>query len=106
MDISGKVAIVSGAASGLGRETCVQLAATGAHVAAFDRDAARLDPLVSQLGASARGFVVDVASEDSVRQAVEAVVAAFGAVHVAVNCAGVADAAKTVSRGEPFPLST
>jgi NAD(P)-dependent dehydrogenase (short-subunit alcohol dehydrogenase family) len=106
MDISGKVAIVTGAGSGLGRETCVQLAAAGARVAAFDRDAARLDALVSQLGASTRAFVVDVASEDSVRQAVEAVRTAFGAVHVAVNCAGVADAAKTVSRGEPFPLAT
>ncbi len=33
-------------------------------------------------------------------------VRAFGAVHIAVNCAGVADAAKTVSKGEPFPLAT
>jgi len=33
-------------------------------------------------------------------------VEAFGAVHIAVNCAGVADAAKTVSKGEPFPLAT
>ena len=39
------------------------------------------------------------------KDGIAAVVAAFGAVHVAVNCAGVADAAKTVSKGEPFPIA-
>ena len=40
------------------------------------------------------------------KSGIEAAVKAFGAIHIAVNCAGVADAAKTVSKGEPFPIAT
>lgn len=106
MQLDGKVAIVTGAASGLGRASCIALAKAGARVAAFDRDEARLAEICGELGGDALGRVVDVANEESVSSAVDAVVAAFGAVHIAVNCAGVADASKTVSKGQPFPLAT
>ncbi len=106
MQLDGKVAIVTGAASGLGRASCLTLAKAGVRVAAFDRDEARLADLSRELGSGAFGRVVDVADETSVSSGVDAVVEAFHAVHIAVNCAGVADAAKTVSRGQPFPLAT
>lgn len=106
MQLDGKVAIVTGAASGLGRASCVTLAKAGVRVAAFDRDEARLSDLCRELGSCAFGRVVDVADETSVRSGVDAVVEAFDTVHIAVNCAGVADAAKTVSKGQPFPLAT
>lgn len=106
MQLDGKVAIVTGAASGLGRASCVTLAKAGVRIAAFDRDEARLAELCRELGSDALGRVVDVADEASVSSGVDAVLEAFGAVHIAVNCAGVADAAKTVSKGEPFPLAT
>jgi len=106
MQLNGKVAIVTGAASGLGRASCVTLAKAGVRIAAFDRDEARLAELCRELGSGAFGRVVDVADEASVSSGVDAVVEALGAVHVAVNCAGVADAAKTVSKGQPFPLAT
>lgn len=107
MDVEGKVAIVTGAASGLGFATARRLAAAGASVAAFDRDQGRLAALAEAIPAERLlARAVDVADEASVAQGIEAAVQRFGAVHVAVNCAGVADAAKTVSKGEPFPLAT
>lgn len=106
MQLDGKVAIVTGAASGLGRASCLALAKAGVRIAAFDRDEARLADVCRELGGDALARVVDVVDEASVRAAVDAVAERFGAVHIAVNCAGVADAAKTVSKGEPFPLAT
>ena len=107
MQLDGKVAIVTGAASGLGRASCIALAKAGARIAAFDRDEVRLADVCRELGGDVLSRVVDVANEESVSTAVDAVVAAFGAVHIAVNCAGVADASKTVSsKGQPFPFAT
>lgn len=104
MELDGKVAVVTGAASGLGRDTARAFAAAGMRIAAFDRDAAGLDALRAELVAVQTAQVVDVADEASVRSGLEETVRICGAVHVAVNCAGVEAAAKTVSRGEPFPL--
>ena len=106
MQVDGQVAIVTGAASGLGRASCVILAKAGVRVAALDRDDARLADLCRELGSGAFGRVVDVADETSVRSSVDAVLEVFHAVHIAVNCAGVADAAKTLSKEQPFPLAT
>lgn len=106
MELSGKVAVVTGAASGLGRASCLALAGAGARIAAFDRDETGLADLRRDLGGDTLAHIVDVADEASVAAGIDAAVAAFGAVHVAVNCAGVADAAKTVSKGQPFPLAT
>lgn len=105
MNLEGKVAVVTGAASGLGRASCMALLDAGASVMALDRDKARLDELlVSASSGRVRVRVTDVANEESVRAAIDATVEAFGALHVAVNCAGVADAAKTLSKGAVFPL--
>ncbi|WP_109807162.1 SDR family NAD(P)-dependent oxidoreductase [Sphingosinithalassobacter portus] len=106
MELQGKTAVVTGAASGLGLATSKQLAAAGARIAAFDRDEERLQALKANLGDACLTRIVDVVDETSVKDGIAAAVAEFGAIHVAVNCAGVADAAKTVSRGEVFPLAT
>ncbi|MFL9500205.1 SDR family NAD(P)-dependent oxidoreductase [Rhodopseudomonas palustris] len=107
MQLDGKVAVVTGAASGLGRASCMALSKAGARIAAFDRDETRLAEVCRELGGNALGRVVDVVDEASVSAGLDAVVAKFGAVHIAVNCAGVADASKTVSsKGQPFPLAT
>ena len=50
MELHGKVAVVTGAASGLGLATCKQLAAAGARIAGFDRDEKKLQALKSDLG--------------------------------------------------------
>ncbi|TWT10074.1 SDR family NAD(P)-dependent oxidoreductase [Reyranella sp. CPCC 100927] len=105
MQLKDKVAVVTGAASGLGFGSCRALADAGARIVGFDRDAARLADLRKALGERAVTCVVDVADEASVKAGIEQALAAFGAVHVAVNCAGVPDSAKTVSKGEPFPMA-
>lgn len=108
MKIASTVALVTGAASGLGHATALRLASEGASIVALDRDLERLAPLAGSIPAERLLMrAVDVADADQVRAAVDASVARFGVLHVAVNCAGVADAAKTVnSKGEPFPLAT
>ncbi|MFZ5698070.1 MAG: SDR family NAD(P)-dependent oxidoreductase [Pseudomonadota bacterium] len=104
MKISNKVAVVTGGASGLGRAVCELLVASDARVAIFDRNAEAGEALASQLGERAVFALVDVTREDSVAAGVAKTMAAFGAIHVCVNAAGIADAAKTVSDGQPFPL--
>ncbi|MFB9127836.1 SDR family NAD(P)-dependent oxidoreductase [Paraburkholderia dipogonis] len=100
MNLQNKVAIVTGAASGLGLATCKGLAAAGATVVGFDLDQARLD---EALGADMKGIAVDVSNESSVKSGIDAVVAMHGRMHVAVNCAGVLGPCKTLSKGQLFP---
>lgn len=105
MNLSGKVALVTGAASGLGFATARTLAAAGARVVGFDRDLTRLEAFSTALGANGLAVAVDVSDDAAVARGVAEAISAFGALHVAINCAGVADAAKTLSKGEPFPLA-
>lgn len=91
-------AVVTGGASGLGAATARKLAGAGMKVTIFDlnEDAGRV--LADEIGgAFAR---VDVSDAGSVSSGLGAAQSAHGATRVLVNCAGVADAAKTVSRGE------
>ncbi len=106
MKLSGKIALVTGAASGLGLATATTLAEAGASVVGFDRDAEGLALLKSSLGDQVLAVSVDVANEESVAKGITEAIGSFGALHVAVNCAGIADAAKTLSKGELFPLAT
>lgn len=99
MNLQDKVAIVTGAASGLGRATCKGLAAAGAKVVGFDLEQTKLD---GALGADISGIAVDVSDESCVRAGVERVVEKHGAVHVAVNCAGILGPSKTISKGQLF----
>tara|TARA_R110000782_G_scaffold117364_4_gene207791 strand:+ start:111559 stop:112332 length:774 start_codon:yes stop_codon:yes gene_type:complete len=106
MQLKNKVAVVTGAASGLGRATCQALVGAGASVGAFDYDEAGLTRLRGELGEAIVTEVVDVSSEQNVADAIASVRGQFGAIHAAINCAGVGDSAKTISRGEVFPLAT
>jgi len=106
MQLKNKVAVVTGAASGLGRATCQALVEAGASVGAFDYNEDGLTRLRGELGETIITEIVDVASEQNVSAAVASVRGQLGAIHAAINCAGVADSAKTVSRGEVFPLET
>lgn len=105
MNLQGKVAIVTGGASGLGRATVEELVRAGAQVAIFDVQEDKAAALAAALGSSALYATVDVTSEESVAAGIAQVMARCGAIHVCVNCAGVPHAAKTVGReGKPFPL--
>lgn len=105
MDINGKVAIVTGGASGLGEATVRRYHAAGARVAIFDMNVERGQLLVDELGEGVLYQQVNVADEEQVTAAVEAVVTRFEAVHICNNFAGIGDPAKTVSRGEPMALA-
>ncbi|WP_412061342.1 SDR family NAD(P)-dependent oxidoreductase [Rubrivirga sp. IMCC45206] len=93
LDLSTAVAVVTGAASGIGRATALALAARGAALALVDRDAPALAEAASgarALGVEVSEHVVDVSDTDAVAALPQAVVAAHGRASVLVNAAGVA----------------
>jgi 3-hydroxyacyl-CoA dehydrogenase/3-hydroxy-2-methylbutyryl-CoA dehydrogenase len=104
MNLQDKVIIVTGGASGLGLASSKQLAAQGARIAAFDLNQQAGDALVAELGSQAMFVRVDVTDSSSVETAIEQVVEHFGAVHVCLNCAGIAPGGKTVGRNGALPL--
>ncbi len=106
MDLNGKVAIVTGGASGLGRATVEAYVAKGAKVAIFDMNEARASEVIAAQGAEKVAFWnVNVADEDSVKVAIAAVVETFGSLHICNNYAGIASAQKTYGKDGPFPLN-
>ncbi len=96
MIIDGIAAVVTGGASGLGEATARALAAKGAKVAIFDRDAERGEKIAGEIGGVF--CEVDVMSDDKVAAAFEKARAAHGQERILVNCAGVANAVKTVGK--------
>jgi len=91
-DLEGQVAFVTGGATGIGRAISEALAARGAAVAIFARNAERAEAAAAALrdgGASARSFAADVSETDSVTGAFDAALSALGRVDILVNNAGV-----------------
>jgi NAD(P)-dependent dehydrogenase (short-subunit alcohol dehydrogenase family) len=91
-DLDGKVAVVTGGASGIGRSLVDAFVAEGMSVVVADIEAPALDKVVGELtdaGHTATGVVTDVTDFDSVRALADAAYAEYGAVHVLVNNAGV-----------------
>jgi NAD(P)-dependent dehydrogenase (short-subunit alcohol dehydrogenase family) len=103
MELNGVSAIVTGAASGLGRATAQTLIEGGASVVLVDLPGPRGEATAAELGQRARFMAADVSDETQVRAAVEAA-SALGPLRVAVNCAGIATANRTVGRDGPAPL--
>ncbi len=103
MDVKGQAVIVTGGASGLGGGAATALAAAGAKVAILD--------LQEELGAAKAkelgGLYVkcNVADAASAEAAIKTVVETLGAPRVAVNCAGIGRAARTISKTGPHDLA-
>jgi 3-hydroxyacyl-CoA dehydrogenase / 3-hydroxy-2-methylbutyryl-CoA dehydrogenase len=104
MQLQDAGAIIAGGASGLGAATARALAEHGAHVAIADLNGDQAKELANELGNGAIGVKADVTNEDEVREAVAAAVEAFGEIRVAVSCAGIGWAERTVGKEGPANL--
>lgn len=93
--LAGKVALVTGASSGIGAAAALCLAEAGARVVVCARRTARLAGLVAQIeaaGGAALAIPGDMTLEDDARGAVEKTVAAFGRIDILINSAGIMEA--------------
>jgi len=90
LDLSGRVAVVTGANRGIGRAIAVDLAARGALVACAAREIEAAGAVAGRIGSGARPFRVDVRDEGSVCDLADAVLAGYGHVDILVNNAGIA----------------
>jgi len=88
-----KVWLVTGSASGLGRNIAEAVLASGDRLVATARDPRRLEDLVKKYGAQVRTAPLDVADEDAAKAAVQVAVEAFGRLDVVVNNEGYGDVA-------------
>ena len=94
LTLDGRAVLVTGAGSGIGRATALDVAARGGAVAVVDRDAAGVDETVAQVtaaGGRAIAAPADVSAEDAVRDAVTRAVDAFGRLDGIVTAAGIFD---------------
>jgi 3-oxoacyl-[acyl-carrier protein] reductase len=87
--IAGRAAIITGAASGMGRATARLFAAEGALVAVTDLDLAACEAVAAECGGGARAYALDVADGAAIARTVAQVAADFGRVDILVNNAGV-----------------
>jgi NAD(P)-dependent dehydrogenase (short-subunit alcohol dehydrogenase family) len=91
MRLAGKIAVVTGSASGIGHETAKLFAAEGAHVVVADRDADAAAKVALELaadGAAAEAVAVDVSQEDQVKALLDGVKSRHGRLDILVNNAG------------------
>ncbi|GAB3993478.1 3-hydroxyacyl-CoA dehydrogenase [Spirosoma daeguense] len=98
MQLKNATAIVTGGASGLGEATTRLLATNGANVVILDLNAERGNALAEELGSTVRFHHTNVTDEINVQEAINVAVETFGSLHINVNCAGVAEARKTVGK--------
>ena len=91
--VKGSVAIITGAASGMGRATALVFARDGARVAAVDVNGEGVERVVKDIekeGGAARAFKLDVSDADAIRKTVDAIASHFGGIDILVNNAGIA----------------
>jgi len=91
-ELSGRIALVTGASQGIGRACALELAKAGAAVALAARNEAKLAEVAAEIeaaGGQAAAFGLDVASEESIRNGAKAVMDRFGKVEILVNNAGI-----------------
>ena len=104
MKIENCVAVVSGGASGLGAAVVKELTENGAKAAILDFDVENGEKLALELGDKVIFCKTDVTDAASVKSAIDRTMEAFGAIHFAVNCAGVASPKKVIDKkGNPMP---
>ncbi|NGP07192.1 3-hydroxyacyl-CoA dehydrogenase [Rhodococcus sp. 14C212] len=104
MIVNDSVAVVTGGASGLGLATVKALLADGAQVVIIDLPSSNGETVAKELGDRVRFAAADVTDEAAVVEALD-LAESLGPLRVAVNCAGIGNAVKTVSKKGAFPLA-
>jgi len=105
MQIEGRVALISGGASGLGEATARRLAGLGAKIAVVDRDENRGNAISDELGNNGTFSLCDVTNEEQVIAGVGHTMNTFGRIDIMVNCAGIGVGQRTVGREGPHNLN-
>jgi NAD(P)-dependent dehydrogenase (short-subunit alcohol dehydrogenase family) len=91
-DLTGKVAVITGASKGLGKAMALALGGAGANLALVSRDLEQLNAVklaVEAAGGHAETFQADISEEENVRQLERDVIKAFNGVHILINNAGI-----------------
>jgi NAD(P)-dependent dehydrogenase (short-subunit alcohol dehydrogenase family) len=104
MELDGISAIISGGASGLGEATARAVVARGGRVAIVDYNLDKATALAGELGKGAHAFQADVSDGEAVGTAFAGAVEALGEIRLAVGCAGIGWAQRTISREGPAPV--
>ena len=104
MNISGKTAIISGGASGLGHATALMLYEAGANVVITDVNEEKGNEIVSKM--EDRGLFVktDILSEEDIKNAVKKAVEKFGKIHILVNTAGIGGSMRTIGKNGIYDM--
>lgn len=89
IDLSGKVALVTGSTRGIGRAIAATLASCGATVAIVGRDQAKADAVAAEIGGGAKGFACDISDTAQITALMDSVEKALGSCDILVNNAGI-----------------
>jgi len=106
VQIKGSTFFVTGGASGLGAATARRLVAGGANVAIADNRLEAAASVANEMGPNASFAAADVADEAQVSEAIAAARKKFGALHGAVNCAGIAAGERVLGKDGPHRMDT
>ncbi|MBE9546953.1 MAG: 3-hydroxyacyl-CoA dehydrogenase [Proteobacteria bacterium] len=104
MKVQDCIAVVTGGASGLGEATVRNLVSGGARAAILDIQVDKGETLANELGDNVIFTNADVTSEENVQAAIDKTVDTFGGINCVINCAGVGDPGKLLSKRGPMPL--
>ena len=100
-EFANKVVIITGAGSGIGKETAQRMIDNGAKVALWDYNQETLDNIQNKLGKNSLSVNVDVSDEISVKNAADKVRNNLGTPSILVNCAGVAGVNASIEKTDP-----
>jgi NAD(P)-dependent dehydrogenase (short-subunit alcohol dehydrogenase family) len=103
MKLSNAKAVITGGASGLGLATAERVIEAGGKVVVLDINDEQGEAAAAKLGTDVKFVNTDVSNEDSVKAAVKAAGDFMGGITLAVNCAGIATAGRTLGREGPWP---
>ena len=105
MQLKGITAVVTGGASGLGEAVVRRFVKAGANAVIADLNEEKGKALASELGRKAKFVKCDVSSEKEAQKVMAQAIARFKAIHILVNCAGIAPPARTVGKEGPHSLA-